>query len=366
MTQPPGAYPSNYPGDYPRNYPGGYPSNYPGGYPGNYPSSYAPLTTGPNPSPGPQPVQYLSSQSGQYVSPQYPPPQSAQYPPQYSTSQGPSSLPVQGGQYPPRPPLQSGPYPPPQYSVQSPTQSSAQYVSTPKVPTPTYSSPGQTFMPNIPSAPSGSSVSSLSQSAVSSAIQSPSQTIPNRQSNVWYSQYYNQLSPQELQELQQWFTAVDKNRSGKITARELQSVRFSTRVLTHDSAVALLRAFDVDGDGALDFYEYASLHKFVMTLCTIYTKADVDKSRRLDIREMTQALALEGFGFSQQLVEKIVQHVVPSYKTAALSLDFHMFLKVSAYLALIRTAFSKRDTTSTGSITINLEQLVEIITDVIL
>merc|ERR1712137_574517 len=44
--------------------------------------------------------------------------------------------------------------------------------------------------------------------------------------NNWYAQYYNQIQQAEMQKLQAWFATVDTDRSGSITATELQRVTF--------------------------------------------------------------------------------------------------------------------------------------------
>jgi len=40
------------------------------------------------------------------------------------------------------------------------------------------------------------------------------------------------------------------------------------------TAVKLIKVFDRDGSGTIDFYEYASLHKFITSLQTAFTTAD--------------------------------------------------------------------------------------------
>jgi hypothetical protein len=58
-----------------------------------------------------------------------------------------------------------------------------------------------------------------------------------------------------------WFRAVDKDGNGKITSDELQRLSFGGVGLSASTAKTLVRVFDKDNNGTIDFYEYAALHK---------------------------------------------------------------------------------------------------------
>jgi Ca2+-binding EF-hand superfamily protein len=59
------------------------------------------------------------------------------------------------------------------------------------------------------------------------------------------------LNQQELQNLQAWFTAVDKDRSGSISAIELAAMPLGNGQLGLETAQKLIKAFDKDYSGAI-------------------------------------------------------------------------------------------------------------------
>lgn len=73
----------------------------------------------------------------------------------------------------------------------------------------------------------------------------------------WGSLYYNMIQQQEMQQLQQWFQTVDRDRSGTVEAEELSGLTFDGRPLGLVAASRLIRVFDKD--------RYCDT-KFVLTL----------------------------------------------------------------------------------------------------
>lgn len=112
-----------------------------------------------------------------------------------------------------------------------------------------------------------------------------------------------------------WFRSVDRDNSGSITAHELQMVTFGGFPLGMDIAIKLVKVFDKDRSGTigeslkhspawlppmavscprqhvsvlscvalcqthtltvvLDFFEYASMHKFITLMQQAFTQGD--------------------------------------------------------------------------------------------
>jgi len=106
----------------------------------------------------------------------------------------------------------------------------------------------------------------------------------------WYSQYYNQISPNEYEDLKKWFTTVDRDGNGHIEAQELQALTFGGVNIRYETARKLVKIFDRDYSGTIDFYEYASLHKFITCMQHAFIAGDTDKNGTLDSREIHNAL----------------------------------------------------------------------------
>jgi Ca2+-binding EF-hand superfamily protein len=79
----------------------------------------------------------------------------------------------------------------------------------------------------------------------------PNQAANQAAQNAWYATYYNQIAQSELQKLQAWFASVDADRSGSITAYELQKVTFGGFPLGLDNSIKLVKVFDKDRSGTI-------------------------------------------------------------------------------------------------------------------
>lgn len=180
---------------------------------------------------------------------------------------------------------------------------------------------------------------------------------PSSFNGHWYASYYNQMNRQELQEIQAWFSSVDRDRSGSITANELAGITFNGVPLGYDVALKLVRVFDKDRSGTIDFYEYAAMHKFLSALQTAFFAADSDRSGRIDAREIHTALQTCGFSVSLPAV----QALMGKYDKTGYGLTFQEFLLVCATIAQGRSLFEWRDTQRTGKLTLTLDQLLELV-----
>lgn len=101
-----------------------------------------------------------------------------------------------------------------------------------------------------------------------------------------------------MQTLQHWFHSVDRDRSGSISAVELGQVQFNQRPIGVAVSKKLIRIFDRDNNGEIDFQEYAALHMFLMAMQSAFFAADRDRSGYIDANEMFQAVTGAGFQLS--------------------------------------------------------------------
>ena len=78
--------------------------------------------------------------------------------------------------------------------------------------------------------------------------------------------------------------------SGRISATELANLNFGGKPMGLEIAKRLIRIFDADKNGEIDFPEYCSLHSFLGRVYNSFIVADTDKSLRLDPPEILGAM----------------------------------------------------------------------------
>eukprot|EP01095_Lingulamoeba_sp_RSL-Kostka_P009849 TRINITY_DN342_c0_g1_i4.p1 TRINITY_DN342_c0_g1~~TRINITY_DN342_c0_g1_i4.p1 ORF type:complete len:343 (+),score=133.64 TRINITY_DN342_c0_g1_i4:79-1107(+) len=178
----------------------------------------------------------------------------------------------------------------------------------------------------------------------------------------WGSQIYNQLSQSEIKELKMYFKAVDKDNSGKISARELSQMTFVDKKFGLATSKMLIKVFDVDNNGEIDFFEYCCLHRFIMGLISAFSEYDKDNSNYIDALEVRYALTQAGFQFSEATIDKIYNRFLKPGNQKNKGLDYETFIQMSAYLGQVKSTFELLDANRTGYININLEGLVNLTT----
>jgi Ca2+-binding EF-hand superfamily protein len=174
--------------------------------------------------------------------------------------------------------------------------------------------------------------------------------------------YYNQIPPNELQQLQAWFAAVDRDKSGEITAQELSQMNFNGIKFSTETASMLVKVFDKDRSGQISFNEYASLHKFISSMQQAYGMYDRDRSGTIELNEVVQAIQQGGFYLSPQTVQSVYTRFL---RNAALNpgnklkgLNVEMFIQLCAFLGSTRSIFTQFDYQRSGWIQISLDQFV--------
>jgi len=186
--------------------------------------------------------------------------------------------------------------------------------------------------------------------------------------------------------LRSQFDAVDRDRSGKLTATELQSIGFGAiGKFSIETATELLKLFDLDGSGAIEFNEFSALNNFIIQIHGHFTSEDTDRSGNLNLRETTSALRKFGLTFDEPTVERFIKKYGTNYrstystygtahsqsrrgKTNAYSrgqpfqgtLKFEDFALIAAHISHARSIFQKRDPQNTGSIKLTLSEFMSL------
>jgi len=106
-----------------------------------------------------------------------------------------------------------------------------------------------------------------------------------------------------------WFTAVDKDGSGRITPVELQqALKNGNHTAFEISTVEMLiKLFDSDCSGTITFNEFQGIFKYVQDWAAIFGHVDQNKSGSIDAHELQIGLKQFGYNLSAPLVDRLVQ-----------------------------------------------------------
>lgn len=151
---------------------------------------------------------------------------------------------------------------------------------------------------------------------------------------------------------------MNRDRSGTIEAHELATLAIDNVPLGFPAAVKLIKVFDKDRNGRIDFWEYCTLHKFILTVRNAFFIADADRSGRLQAQEIFSALQQSGFNY---LSYNTIVEYLHKYDPQKIGLSYHDYLMLAAQIAHTRSIFEWNDTDKDGLVTFNLDQLNNIV-----
>jgi Ca2+-binding EF-hand superfamily protein len=114
------------------------------------------------------------------------------------------------------------------------------------------------------------------------------------------------------------------------------SVTFDGRPLGLEAAQKLVKVFDKDRNGRIDFVEYASMHKFITKVRQAFLMADTDRSGRIEAREIHQALAYAGLNF---ISFNSILELLHKYDRTRMGLSWEEFLMLAAQCAHCKSIF---------------------------
>ncbi|CAD5171534.1 unnamed protein product, partial [Musa acuminata subsp. malaccensis] len=155
--------------------------------------------------------------------------------------------------------------------------------------------------------------------------------------------------------LREWFERVDSNRSGNITALQLQgalsvgNLDFSLSIVQQ-----MIRMYDFDGNGTMNFEEFVALNKFLLKVQNLFTVLERGRGY-LNPDDVYEGLVRLGFSLDS-----------PSFLTVCESFDKNKkgmvrldeFISLCIFVQSARNLFNSFDTTKQGRVTLDFNQFV--------
>ncbi|KAM8796029.1 peflin [Eudromia elegans] len=158
-----------------------------------------------------------------------------------------------------------------------------------------------------------------------------------------------------------WFQAVDADRSGFISARELQAALLNSNCqpFRSDTCVLMLNLFDRSGSGRMDVYGFSALLRFIQQWRSLFQQYDRDQSGSISFEELQQALSQMGYRLSPQFSQLLLSRYAP--RSASPSIQLDRFIHICLQLQSLTDAFREKDTALAGSVRLAYEDFLAMV-----
>ncbi|XP_064115644.1 programmed cell death protein 6-like isoform X2 [Macrobrachium nipponense] len=153
--------------------------------------------------------------------------------------------------------------------------------------------------------------------------------------------------------LQNVFNQVDKDRSGFIDSRELQSALSNGNwtPFNPETIRLMIGMFDKKGSGTINFDEFGFLWKYVTDWQQCFRSFDRDNSGSINKGELKTAITTFGYRFSDQFYDVLIRRFDSSNKGA---IYFDDFIQCCIVLHTLTSEFRQHDQEQNGTATFSL------------
>lgn len=161
-----------------------------------------------------------------------------------------------------------------------------------------------------------------------------------------------------------WFVAVDVDRSGSISASELQRALINGDWTTFDldTVKLLMTLFDTDRTGDIDFNEFSGLWRYIEDWQHVFRRFDRDGSGSIDSTELQNALTQFGFKIPQHLLGLLVAKYASSPTGSEVpgqqTITFDRFIRACVFVKQFTESFTRLDSDKDGWVQLNYEQFL--------
>ncbi|KAH9976431.1 hypothetical protein BGW80DRAFT_1293629 [Lactifluus volemus] len=184
------------------------------------------------------------------------------------------------------------------------------------------------------------------------------QTSPNGVGGFAISSYSQHMASTLV-----FFSDVDVDRSGTISARELQRA-FINGDWSHfdlDTVKLLMSLFDADKSGDLNFVEFASLWGYIQEWERVFRRFDRDSSGTIDGSELYSALSHFGLRFPRHLIPLLLAKFAsspPGYRVGQQTITFDRFMRACVFVKQFSDAFGMLPKDKDGYVWFDYDQFL--------
>ncbi|CAE6473144.1 unnamed protein product [Rhizoctonia solani] len=162
-----------------------------------------------------------------------------------------------------------------------------------------------------------------------------------------------------------WFSSVDSDRSGSISATELQQalVNGDWSPFDLDTVKLLMGIFDTDRSGTIGFNEFSGLWRYIKDWQGVFKHFDRDASGSIDGMELSQAMTQFGYPLNPQLLDLVqrkydVKATAPTPGGPPPGITFDRFVRACVVVKSLTDTFRRLDADHDGWIQINYDTFI--------
>ena len=153
-----------------------------------------------------------------------------------------------------------------------------------------------------------------------------------------------------------WFDAVDQDHSGKISDKELVAALSNAGMaFSRETASRMIRMFDRQGDGQINFQEFTQLHQFITSMTNAFRQRDRSGDGLLEGNEVRAALRDSGYMIAEPTFQ-LMMRKFDRDRRGGLKLDD--YIELSICIGTARNVFGFYDQARSGQVMFNFDNFL--------